>query len=220
MHIVTPPTNLSCHERLKAMILSGELEAGSWLSERSVAAELGVSRTPVREAILKLSREGLVRIAENRGAYVASYSIEDVIQIYHVRIGLEPLAARLGCARIPESALDTFEQSFERFRQSAELRMEHSDELGQLGRKFHALFIQASGSARLIQILDDMRDQINLVRGWARATDRDTGYRVAIEEHLEILRALRSRDEDLVEKAVRSHLDKGLKYRLVLHGIE
>jgi DNA-binding GntR family transcriptional regulator len=220
MHTITDLTNLSCHDRLKAMILSGELQAGSWLSERGVAAQLGVSRTPVREAILKLSREGLVRVAENRGAYVASYSIEDVIQIYHVRIGLEPLAARLGCARIPKSVLDSFEESFERFRQSAELRSEQSGELGQLGRNFHEVFIRASGSARLIQILDDMRDQINLVRGWARAVDRDTGHRLAIDEHLEILRALRSRDEDLVEKAVRSHLDNGLKYRLVLHGIE
>jgi DNA-binding GntR family transcriptional regulator len=212
--------NLSCYDRLKALILSGKLATGSWLSERSVAAELGVSRTPVREAILRLSREGLVQVAGNRGAYVASYSIEDVIQIYHVRIGLEPLAARLGCATIPKSELDAFEHSFERFRDSAELRMEQSDVLGQLGRDFHALFIRASGSTRLIQILDDMRDQINLVRGWARAIDPDSGYRVAIEEHLEILRALRSGDADLVEKSVRSHLDNGLKYRLAHHGIK
>src|SRR4051812_46154256 len=93
------------YNRLKLLILDGELSQGEPLVERSLAARLGVSRTPVRETILRLEREGLVKIVEGRGAFVPSYSIDDVIEIYHVRQGLEPLAARLSCPHISLSDL-------------------------------------------------------------------------------------------------------------------
>jgi DNA-binding GntR family transcriptional regulator len=214
MPIAAVKESSSAYDRLKELILDGRFAAGAPLTERALATELGVSRTPVREAILGLEKEGLVQIIDGRGAFVASYSVEDVIQIYHVRIGLEPLAARLSCANISTKMLDTFERELERFKQNPDIRKEDPDAWRRIGRDFHGLFIRASGSGRLIQILDGLRDQIELVRGWGRLVAPDASHRSTIDEHLNILQALKARDPDRAEAAVRTHLDNGLKYRL------
>src|SRR5438045_733067 len=85
------------YQRLKTLILNGQIAMEESLAERPLAAQLGVSRTPIREAIFQLEREGLVRTIEGKGAFVASLSVEDIIEIYNVREGLEPIAARLAC---------------------------------------------------------------------------------------------------------------------------
>src|SRR4051812_33639725 len=95
----------SLYDRLRSMILSGTIGMGEPLVERPLAARLGVSRTPLRQTITMLEREGLVRLVEGKGAFVASFSVEDVIEIYHLREGLEPIAARLACPHIPEQEL-------------------------------------------------------------------------------------------------------------------
>ena len=204
----------SAYERLKDLILDGRFAAGAPLTERALATELGVSRTPVREAILRLDREGLVEIVDGRGAFVASYSVEDIIQIYHVRIGLEPLAARLACPNIDIEVLEPIERELKRFRRQPEMRKDDPDAWRKVGRDFHELFIRASRSERLIQILEGLRDQIELVRGWGRLVTPDASHRSTIEEHLAILQALKQRDPDRAEEAARTHLYNGLRYRL------
>src|ERR1700754_3519704 len=160
-HAIAMPTvavkeSSSAYDRLKELILDGRFAAGAPLTERALATELGVSRTPVREAILMLEKEHLVQIVNGRGAYVASYSVEDVIQIYHVRIGLEPLAARLSCANITPTMLEPFERELRRFKQNPGSRKDNPDAWRRVGRDFHGLFIRASGSRRLIQILEGL----------------------------------------------------------------
>jgi DNA-binding GntR family transcriptional regulator len=214
MPVVALKESSSAYDRLKELILDGRFAAGAPLTERGLAAELGVSRTPVREAILMLQKEHLVEVVDGRGAYVASYSVEDVIQIYHVRIGLEPLAARLACTNITPEMLEPFERDLKRFKQNPNIRKDDPDAWRRVGRDFHGLFIRASGSRRLIQILEGLRDQIELVRGWGRLIAADASHRSTIEEHLDILEALKVRDPDRAEVAVRTHLDNGLKYRL------
>lgn len=208
------PDTTTAYDRLKLLILDGQIALGESLVERTIAARLGVSRTPIREAIMRLEREGLVRIVDGRGAYVASYTVEDVIEIYHVRMGLEPLAARLSCPVISLQALDDFEHELKRFHRDPDSRKDDPDAWRRVGRDFHELFIRASGSGRLIQILEGMHYQIELVRGLGRIVNPDAGHRSTIEEHLEILYALRERDADRAEAAVRIHLQNGLRYRL------
>lgn len=214
MPIVVARDSSSAYDRLKELILDGRFAAGAPLTERALATELGVSRTPVREAILGLEKEGLVQIIDGRGAFVASYSVDDVIQIYHVRMGLEPLAARLSCANMTPEMLEPFERDLNRFKRDPNSRKDDPDAWRRIGRDFHGLFIRASGSRRLIQILEGLRDQIELVRGWGRLIAPDASHRSTIEEHLAILQALKARDPDRAEAAVRIHLDNGLKYRL------
>jgi DNA-binding GntR family transcriptional regulator len=201
------------YDRLKSLILSGEMEVGQPLVERSLATRLGVSRTPVRETIFKLAREGLVRIVEGKGAFVATYTVEDMIEIYHVREGLEPIAARLACGNVTVSELDYFSDELERLKAHPELRFEQPDEWMRIGHDFHMMFIRASHNSRIIQTIAGFQEQIDLSRGLGRIivrTDSDS----AAAEHLAILHALRARDPAAAEHAVRIHLQNGLKHRL------
>lgn len=212
--IRSKPSDSSVYERLRLLILDGQIGLGEPLVERTLAARLGVSRTPVREAILRLGREGLVRIFEGRGAFVQSYSVEDVIEIYHLREALEALAARLACSHLSAAELDLYEQRLLRFREDPTLRATEPLLWRKVGRGFHEMFVRASRSPRLVEMLDGLHDQIELVRGIGRTVSRDAGHRSTVEEHLEILAGLRARDPDRAEKAVRLHLRNGLAYRL------
>lgn len=202
------------YRKLKSMILNGEIRGGEPLVERSVASLLGVSRTPVRETIQRLEKEGLVRIIDGKGAFVADYTIEDVIEIYQVREGLEPIAARLGCLHIRDDDLDRFEEQFAAFKSRASRRDGDSEKWRRVGRDFHDLFIRASQNRRIIQAIEALRVQIELVRGISRSVDTRAVAQTSIDEHLEILNALRARAPRRAEQAVRNHLQKGLQHKL------
>lgn len=214
-----PQTDAGPYEKLKQMILDGELAGGEPLVERPLAERLGVSRTPVRETLFRLEREGLVRVVEGKGAFVAAYSLEDMIEIYQMREGLEPLAARLSCAHLDYEELDRHEEQLSRYRARPSLRTEDPGQWRRLGRDFHNLFIQASRNARLISAIQGMQHQIELFRGLGRTINPRTDLKSAVDEHWEILQALRARSPQRAEKAVRAHLQNGLRYRLeALHG--
>lgn len=209
-----PTPAATTYQRLKSMILDGKIGMGEPLFERPLAAQLGVSRTPIRETIFMLEREGLVRVIEGKGAFVASLSVEDIIEIYNVREGLEPVAARLGCPNIPVHELDHFEKELNRLNARPQLRFEEPQEWMRIGRDFHMMFVRASHNKRLIQTIAGFQDQVDLARGLGRLVAL-TGNDTAILEHLEILRALQARDPAGAEAAVRKHLRNGLQHRLV-----
>jgi DNA-binding GntR family transcriptional regulator len=205
---------MSPYQRLRLMILDGNIGRGEPLVERSIAARLGVSRTPVRETILRLEREGLVRIIGGKGAFVASYTVEDVIEIYQVRQALEPMAARLSCSHLAMAELCSLEEKFKRFETNPLLITNDSAAWLRLGREFHGLYIRNSHNQRLIRIIGGLQDQIDLVRGLGRTISKLASRESALQEHLAILHALKARDPDRAEHAVRTHLQNGLRYRL------
>jgi len=179
-----------------------------------IARRLGVSRTPVRETLFRLEREGLVRIVEGKGAFVASYTIEDVVEIYQMRIALEPLAARLACPHLDIDDLSRVEEQLNRYKAKPSLMTSDSASWLKLGREFHSLFIRTSSNNRLIQVIEGMQDQIDLVRGIGRTISMQATRESTLQEHIAILRALKARDPDRAERAVRVHLQNGLKHRL------
>ena len=190
------------------------MAGGESLVERSLADRLGVSRTPIRETILRLEREGLVRIIEGKGAFVASYSIEDLIEIYQVREGLEPIAARLACPHIDAKDLKFFDEQFERFRADPARHEDDPNAWLRLGKKFHGMFIEASGNKRLINALNGLHNQIELFRGLSRTISPHTVMQSTIEEHVAIVQAFIARDPVSAEVAVRTHIQSGLRIRL------
>lgn len=202
------------HEKLKQLILDGELAVGEPLVERTLAQRLGVSRTPVREAIFRLEREGLVSVIEGKGAFVASYTIDDLIEIYQVREGLEPLAARLSCPHLRDEDLQHHEKQLKRYRADPKLREQDPGNWRRLGRDFHNMFIYASNNSRLIRIMERMQNQVELFRGLGRALAPRTDMKTSIEEHWEIFQALKAREPQRAEAAVRLHLRNGLRKRL------
>jgi DNA-binding GntR family transcriptional regulator len=207
------------YQRLKEMILAGGLAPGDPLVERAIATQLTVSRTPVRAAIMRLEKEGLVRVVEGKGAFVADYSLEDMIEIYQMREGLEPLAARLACPRIDLKQLAHFEQALKRCRAKLPEGEDDRDAWRALGRDFHNLFIRASGNRRIIAALDAVHHQIELFRGLGRSANAPRLTASAVDEHLRIVEALKKRDAAAAERAVRTHLQNGLKARLKLFQV-
>jgi DNA-binding GntR family transcriptional regulator len=202
------------HDKLKQLILDGELPVGSPLVERTLADRLGVSRTPVREAIFRLEREGLVQIVEGRGAFVASYTIDDLIEIYQMREGLEPVAARLSCPHLSDQDLEYHEIQLKRYRADPKLREQDPGDWRRLGRDFHNMFIYGCNNNRLIRVMESMRNQVELFRGLGRVLAPRNDMKTSIEEHWEILQAFKKHDAQRAENSVRLHLTNGLRKRL------
>ena len=143
---------------LRRAILKGDLKPGERLMEIALAEKLGVSRTPIREAIRKLELEGLVVMAPRKGAKVASITERDLNDVLEVRKGMEELAIRLACERItPEELeeLDKVEQRFLSLTENGDLT-----ELAEMDVAFHDIIYKATNNKRLVQLLSNLREQM------------------------------------------------------------
>lgn len=192
---------------LRRAILKGELKPGERLMEIALADKLGVSRTPIREAIRKLELEGLVVMAPRKGAKVASITERDLSDVLEVRKGMEVLAISLACKRITGEELEkleTIEQSFQKLIESGNLT-----ELAEMDVKFHDTIYQATNNQRLVQLLNNLREQMYRYR---MEYLKDIAVRRTLaEEHKTICQALRERDEQQAEQYVSIHIDNQQK---------
>ena len=192
---------------LRRAILKGELKPGERLMEITLADKLGVSRTPIREAIRKLELEGLVVMAPRKGAKVASITERDLNDVLEVRKGMEVLAISLACKRITGEELEkleTIEQSFQKLIESGNLT-----ELAEMDVKFHDTIYQATNNQRLVQLLNNLREKMYRYR---MEYLKDIAVRRTLaEEHKAICRALRERDEQQAEEYVSIHIDNQQK---------
>lgn len=201
---------------LRRAILKGELKPGERLMEIALADKLGVSRTPIREAIRKLELEGLVVMAPRKGAKVASITERDLNDVLEVRKGMEVLAISLACKRITGEELEkleTIEQSFQKLIESGNLT-----ELAEMDVKFHDTIYQATNNQRLVQLLNNLREQMYRYR---MEYLKDIAVRRTLaEEHKAICRALRERDEQQAEEYVSIHIDNQQKAIILKSGIK
>ena len=192
---------------LRRAILKGELKPGERLMEIALADKLGVSRTPIREAIRKLELEGLVVMAPRKGAKVASITERDLNDVLEVRKGMEVLAISLACKRITGEELDkleAIEQSFQILIESGNLT-----ELAEMDVKFHDTIYQATNNQRLVQLLNNLREQMYRYR---MEYLKDIAVRRTLaEEHKAICEALRGRDESKAQNYVSVHIDNQQK---------
>jgi DNA-binding GntR family transcriptional regulator len=187
---------------LRSRIIANELPDGAKLTEDSLAKELGVSRTPVREAFNRLAQEGLVTVFPGRGAFVATLSFSDMVQLLEIRETLEGMAARLATNRLTKTNL-------EKLRRQMEVALEKSvgnDYTGYLDvdRRFHESLISASGNQHLSQLMKSLRDRIQMLR--RRSVILPGRAHKSFQEHLQIIDALAARDPDLAEERIRIHI--------------
>lgn len=189
-------------------ITSGHLAPGTLYSVQSLAQELGVSRTPVREALVQLSRDGVVRFERNRGVRVVVPSDQDLRDVLQIRHWLEGPAARSAAMRwtpaIYREAKDQLDTMIEAARVDDELRFLHHS------RAFHLTLLRASGNQRLAEYVDGLRHLV-IRRGmttWARGTR--TMIQVA-ESHKPLLEAFASGDPDKAAAAAADHLNQTLQ---------
>ena len=193
---------------LRGAILRGELKPGERLMELKLASQLGVSRTPVREAIRMLEQEGLAVTVPRRGAEVAKMTEKDMEDVLAIRIALEDLAMRLSCQNISDEMLDRIKSAMLDFEDK--INCSDVEDIARADVEFHELLYEASNNPKLITLLNNLREQIYRYR-IEYLKDPET-YPLLVEEHRQIYEALLARDEDAAVKHVESHLHNQEKY--------
>ncbi len=188
---------------LRKAILKGELNPGERLMEIQLAQRLGVSRTPVREAIRKLELEGLVRMMPRRGAVVAEITVQDLEDVLEVRAALEELAVRKACEHMEEEQLRNLKRAANEFKRT----LEGSDLLAcvEADMAFHEIIYDAAQNQRLQQMLQHLREQMYRYRLEYLKDKRM--HRLLVEEHDTIRRALKKRDAAKAGSAMRIHIE-------------
>jgi DNA-binding GntR family transcriptional regulator len=190
------------HAHLREEILANRLPPGTVLSEVPLAASLGVSRGPVREAIGRLAAEGLVTVRPRRGAVVSALSHQEFLQAYQVREALEALAIRLAVPLLTDEDLAHIDALVEQ--QAAAVEVDRIDEFFALNAQFHELFVRVSGNSTL----QDMYRQLmgHMGRYLMRSLALRGTVRRSLDEHRAIARACRARDPIGAEQLLRDHI--------------
>lgn len=197
----------SVYQRILEAILSGSLASGRELSEVALAAELGVSRTPVHEALLRLAADGLIEDLVSRQARVARFTREDIVEIYGMRRILEPAAAELAAKRVDEERLAELRAAVESLLAAAGKR-DWANRAIEFDLRFHQNVADAADNGRLRAEIGKYR---RLVRAFCRATGARENLQQALREHLAILDALAARDAAAAREAMIAHIDARLE---------
>lgn len=183
-------------------ILSGKYSDNEELKEATIGAELGVSRTPVREALRQLELEGLVNIIPNKGAYVTGISQQDIHDIYVIRSYLEGLAARWACEIITEEQIEEIEEIV--YLSEFHAKKQHYEQIVELDNKFHESIYRASGSKILEHELTTFHHYVERIR--KKSLGKEERAVKSNAEHMAILEAIKQRDGHLAEKLAHEHI--------------
>ena len=189
--------------RLRQSILIGELKPGERLMELHLANRLGVSRTPIREAIHKLEQEGLVTIIPRRGAEVAQITEKSMNDVLEVRRALDALCVELACERITEEGLTTLREACENFEQC--VRTGDSKQIAQADVALHDIIVQATGNQRLIQLVNNLSEQMYRYR--FEYIKDSSQHQTLVEEHRIIYQSIVRKDKETAAAAARTHID-------------
>ncbi len=187
---------------LRTAIIRGELVPGSIHSVASLAAALGVSRTPVREALIELASRGMVRFERNRGVRILQNSVHDIEEVFDLRLLLEVPAVRRAVERVDRRALRSLEAEYNGMVRAAAADDEQA--LWLHDRGFHHRLLSLSGNRRLADYVDSLRDMV-LLRG-ATTAGRSRSLEAIALEHKAILDAVRAGDPDAAAAAMEQHL--------------
>lgn len=192
-------------QKIREDILKGKYREHDELRENTIGKELGVSRTPVREALRQLELEGLVSIIPNKGAYVTGISGKDVRDIYMIRSMLEGLCARWAAENITAAQLDELDEIMllSEFYIKKEGNI-NPEQVTELDGRFHNILYEASGSRILSHVLTDFHGYVQRARKFSVVSEERA--RKSIREHKQILRAIKEKDPDLAEQLANDHM--------------
>ncbi|MCQ2080213.1 MAG: GntR family transcriptional regulator [Lachnospiraceae bacterium] len=187
--------------KLREDILNGKYKENEELKEVAIGNELGVSRTPVREAFRQLELEGLITIIPNKGAYVTGISPKDVHDIYMIRSSLEGMCAKLACENITDEQLEEMEENV--YLAQFHASKGHMDQMAELDNRFHHILYEACGSKMLQNLLQDYHQYVIRIRKKTLTTSRGVSSN---EEHKLIMEAIKSRDTKEAERLANQHI--------------
>ena len=192
-------------ELLRQRIFARELEPGSWIDELRIAEALGISRTPLREALKVLAAEGLVTMKVRRGAYVTEVSEKDLRDVYHLLALLESDAARV----VAQSASDAQLAHIEQLQQDLENASGDRDRFFQINEAFHMLLLQIADNRWRDQMVADLRKVMKLNRH--SSLFKEGRIAQSLAEHRDIVAALRTRQAELAAQRMSAHFMNGLQ---------
>lgn len=190
------------YQVIREAIVEGTLAPGQHLAEQQLAQELGVSRTPVREALRRLALEGFVVMVPRRGTYVAGMSLKDMNDVFELRMALEGLAAYLAAQRITPQEQTVLKETLEQLEVAT--AADDKDQIISTDTRFHAVIYTASRNRRLMQIVGNLSDQIQSFRLqslFAPGRLKDT-----MREHRRIVSAIERRDSQMARKLAEEHI--------------
>lgn len=199
----TRTSNDSAYGQVRSMIASGELAAGSWLRETTLADRIGVSRTPIREALNRLAAEGLVELSRNKGAQVVSFSPDDVAGLYDVRAGFEPHAVLLSVPKLTDDDITELASLSERMEAVV---AEGGDLAGlsALNAAFHGIFIERCGNRHVATALQSVMRPAVVAHTFRKYSAE--ALRRSMQHHAELVAAAAARDGEWAESVMRTHI--------------
>jgi DNA-binding GntR family transcriptional regulator len=188
-------------DEISSLILSGQLAAGQKLTEHELAERLGVSRGPVREALLGLEEAGLVRLAKNRGMYVREISAEEAGDLYEVRAGLEGWAGRILAPKITDAQVAQLRAMVAEMSESI-VRNDLNAYFPQ-NIRFHEVIVEMTGNVKLVMLYRRIINEMHLIRRHELAA---SGMRRSVQEHADIVSALETRSGARAAAAMEAHV--------------
>lgn len=191
---------------LKEMILEGELKAGDRLIERELAGKLGISRTPIREALFRLESQGFVKTVPRKGVVVSNISVSEVIEVFTILASLEVLAVKLAAQRMDRETQLELDQKIEEL---MELREQAEENFNLEHIQMNRLINKASKSPKLFEILSGLIDYIHMAANMGYETP---GRRKeSLREHIDIMKALRDKEAEMAEYLMKIHIENSKK---------
>lgn len=188
------------YRKIKERIISCKMLPGSVISEELLASEFGTSRTPIREALLRLQREHLIDIYPRQGTFVSSISLQDIYEIYQIRLLMEPRIARIASRRMDRGVLERFLQLFT----SMDTRTISFKDWFQCDRDLHDYIVECTHNRHLIEIYRVVMDQSQRMRILAGKLPKR--IESTNKEHIAVLEALLSQDEERIEQVMSAHI--------------
>lgn len=190
---------------IKAAIMSGELAAGDRVKEELIAERVGVSRTPIREALNKLTAEGFLSMPPNQGARVTDWSAQDLKEITELRAVLESYGAGIAARSISPSKLQDLDHLCDQMESAVSKGGDQDlEELTELNSRFHMIIIAASGNARLVDVIGNLAHPLLVQRRFSGFGD--TRLQRSMDHHREITAALRAHDSGWASAIMRAHI--------------
>lgn len=187
---------------LREAILKGDLKPGERLLELQLADKLGVSRTPIREAIRMLEQEGLAVTIPRRGAEVAKMTLKDMEDVLEIREALDELAVKIACVKISEEQFDMLIEKKLAFEASTQTR--EVKKIAEADVSFHDVIYEATGNPKLVSMLNHLREQVYRYR--VEYIKNEKNHPVLIAEHEAIVEAIRERDVEKAALAMQVHV--------------
>lgn len=204
------PRGEHAYRRIRAAIQSGELKPGERLREMELAESIGLSRTPVREALARLESEGLVAHDASRGIMVAELDYSMVTELYYMREVLEGTAARLTAQHASEVEVSILEDLCRQY--EAAIKTGDGAALAASNRRFHETLYRCSHNRYLVNMLTVLHDALSLL-GSTTLSSRERAAET-LKEHQAVVAAVKGRDPDAAERALRDHIRAAQKVRM------